>query len=129
MEIKDITIFRKLMQLTLSDNDSEALLALRKANALLLKYNNNWEDFINGRVKGSAAAQQYTGGSSGIAPHIIDEAFDFLLRTLDKRNTFRSFIESLHTQWEEKAWLSDKQMSALMKAFEMRSKTDWADVS
>lgn len=38
--------FVKLMMLTMSENDGEALVALRKANAMLAAADVNWEEFL-----------------------------------------------------------------------------------
>jgi hypothetical protein len=40
----------KLMKLTASTNDSEALLAIRKANEQLQKFGGDWERLLQGRV-------------------------------------------------------------------------------
>lgn len=40
----------KLMKLTASPNDAEALLAVRKANEQLLKFGGDWERLLTGRV-------------------------------------------------------------------------------
>ncbi len=37
---------KKLMQMTQSGNDNEALVALRKANSILSRHKLNWEQFI-----------------------------------------------------------------------------------
>lgn len=44
MTDKEVRLLVKLLSLTMSDNDFEALTAIRKANELLKRYNLSWKD-------------------------------------------------------------------------------------
>lgn len=46
MDDKDIALLQKLLDLTYSDQDGEALLALRKAQSILKKYDGMISDFV-----------------------------------------------------------------------------------
>jgi hypothetical protein len=46
MTQKDMDTLVKLMQLTASENDHEALCALRKANAILARHRVNWAGLV-----------------------------------------------------------------------------------
>lgn len=51
MTLDDFHRLKKLMALTISDFDPEALLALRAANAILIKYELTWERVLSRSVK------------------------------------------------------------------------------
>lgn len=46
----------------------------------------------------------------------IDEMFDLVLMEVDGPAV--GFLEGLHEQWEEKKWLSEKQIAALEKFYD-----------
>jgi hypothetical protein len=50
MSPEDKTRLAKVLNLTQSNIDGEALSAIRKGNSLLKKYNTDWVSFINGAV-------------------------------------------------------------------------------
>jgi hypothetical protein len=49
-ELPNLALLIKLMKLTASSNDSEALLAVRKANEQLIKFGGDWERLLLGKV-------------------------------------------------------------------------------
>jgi hypothetical protein len=49
-ELPNLVLLIKLMKLTASSNDSEALLAVRKANEQLVKFGGDWERLLKGKV-------------------------------------------------------------------------------
>jgi hypothetical protein len=49
-ELPNLGLLIKLMKLTSSSNDSEALLAVRKANEQLVKFGGDWEKLLLGKV-------------------------------------------------------------------------------
>lgn len=111
----DIVKFTKLMMLTTSPHDGEALVALRKANAMLAAMNNNWEDFIQSRVKMTKEAPEPSGEFHREVDEIND-MFEYLDRSVPIRSSFREFVDSLHEWWEENEFLTDKQYIALKNA-------------
>lgn len=119
MNLKDFTTLRKLMMLTTSTNDAEALTALRKANALLLANGVDW-DKVFGRtvtvVNDFEPAEDDVPASQNQARHdkMIDAAFEVLERK-SLRNGAEDFIASLHEQWLTRRSLSEKQQEALFK--------------
>lgn len=106
--------FIKLMMLTASDQDGEALTALRKANAMLAAENKNWEEFIS--EKPDAPNTPRSSGVRYIDPKVIDPLFDKLLRTVPHMSGFRDFVESVHEFWRDERFLTEKQFRALKKA-------------
>ena len=49
-ELPNLEILIKLMKLSASSNDAEALLAVRKANEQLTKFGGDWERLLRGKV-------------------------------------------------------------------------------
>lgn len=47
----NFTLLIKLMGMTTSSNDGEALTAIRKANATIMRFGRTWDDILSGRVK------------------------------------------------------------------------------
>lgn len=108
--------FIKLMLMTTSSHDGECLNAIRMANSMLAKDNLNWREFIEGTVPigtnyRSKNFKRYSGPE-------IDGWFDILLQVIKPTWSFRQFLESVHTDYEQKGWLTEKQYEAIKKAYE-----------
>jgi hypothetical protein len=73
-ELPNLGLLIKLMKLTSSSNDSEALLAVRKANEQLVKFGGDWEKLLLGKVTvigdpfESVAAPKPTYGHTAAPP-------------------------------------------------------------
>lgn len=46
----NLTLLIKLLRMTASSNDGEALIAMRKANELLAKFGGDWDTLLRGKV-------------------------------------------------------------------------------
>lgn len=130
----------KLMMMTTSPHDGEALVAIRKANAILASQNLNWEEFLRGAQPAAednswrtppsrrrSRAQRYTDSYHGdfddsnnfrlhTDPSIIDPMFERALR--NSKGSFKKFIENLEEWWTEKGFLTEKQYNAVKQAAE-----------
>jgi hypothetical protein len=113
-----LTKLIKLMMLTTSEHDNEALTALRMANAMLAAANVNWEEFLTAV---ETTKQQAASSFSNVEPvryddpDDIDPMFDAALRNV-KTGGYREFIESVHEWWETNGFLTEKQYRAIRKA-------------
>lgn len=112
----------KLMMLTTSDNDPEALSALRKANALIASSNMNWEELLKAKVKWPTESQEE---ALRAAPNVygfhktspeIDAMFEKLDRTV--RSNFREFVDDVYTYYQANGGLTARQYQAIRKAYE-----------
>lgn len=123
----------QLMMLTTSDSDGEALVALRKANAMLAEQNMNWEELLRAKVKfarteaGADAAGGRERGTRDRSDRTqrasddeINEWFEVLLREVHPDAPFREFVESVHSFYEQRGYLTPKQESAIRRAYENR---------
>lgn len=139
--------FVKLMMMTSSDIDAEALTALRKANAMLKAEGKNWEELITGLVpmENDRPAREeprprrqartstppwadddgfnydQSDRSSGPSPGSMDYedwvngAFEEALAKVRKGSSFRNTLESIHQWWQDKGFLTQAQLRAVLK--------------
>ncbi|MBX2989124.1 MAG: hypothetical protein KF802_14635 [Bdellovibrionaceae bacterium] len=95
----------KLLNLTASNSDGEALNAIRLANSILRKANRTWSDLISGGV-----ARQDSGPS-------IQEMLEFL-QNCDLHSGTRRFIDSLEDFHSKNGFLTDRQMTKLKEIYQ-----------
>ena len=125
--------------LTTSDQDGEALSAIRKANNILARWNLNWEEFLTRTLKvvhekpkeeskRAAPDEERVDPGPGRARVDDEEAtrvFNWLLANVS--TGFRKFVENIHEQWETEGWMTKRQWEPLKRAYE-RGKGVWEDV-
>jgi hypothetical protein len=137
----DIERLTKLMRMTESAHDGEALNALRLANKILRDANLHWGDVLtpkrndnshlvppskrpgfnkkpNGAAYGRRAERsRYDGGKGRHEDPEIEDWFD----RLDQRQhslDFRMFLSSVRGFWERHGYLTDNQYDAVKRAVE-----------
>ncbi len=121
MALADRDRFIKIMMLTSSPSEGEALNAIRMANGLLMAANLNWEEFLGARGADAGAGAETKPRARKTQRHTsgdIEEMFEGVSQGLDPDSSFYRFIESLHTWWEEHGFLTDKQYEALKNSYE-----------
>lgn len=110
----------KLLNLTRSDNDNEALLAIRRANAIVNKANSSWDVLL--------AAREESRGYDPPPPRRpppppprkkefppVETMLSVCLRQV--KGQARGFIESLAIALDDYGSLTEKQESALRKFY------------
>lgn len=112
MEEKDFVMVRKLLMLSQSDQDGEALGAIRAARKILEKYNLNWEEFLKKIIQ--AAKPAPSAGTPEL--DTIGDILDFVLHHSRGRPHF-DFITSLDDSYNDYGSLTEKQEAALMKFY------------
>jgi|SRR5580700_863352 hypothetical protein len=121
MSVDSFRKLRKLMQLTLSDNDEEALGALRKANALLRAHAYDWNSAFDRLIKVESPVEMAQHQPSQTLRRAdpeaerINNAFEAIEES-DPRGSFADFIASLREQWDRSNRLTVAQKEALFKA-------------
>lgn len=121
MKLDDFAKLKKIMQLTTSDNDAEALSSIRMANAILKKTGLTWEEVFGRTVKVTEEVEAADEVETRVDPkaeakkRAIREAFDVVLGSRISPD-FESFIRSLQRQFNSRGYLSLAQESALMKS-------------
>lgn len=104
------------MELATSDNDHEALSALRKANALIAEEGVTWTRVLDRSI---TIVQEFetAAEADGVDPDEADDMDDLFERALDKAHgDFRNVILDIQAQWERKHWLSPKQRGVVERA-------------
>lgn len=119
----DTTRLIKLLNLTTSPEDGEALSAVRFANALLAKEGKTWEQVLNSSGPSIGDIFSHTWrppANPYVNPALRDREkimrmFDAVLYSV--KSSAREFIESLHEQFLDRGSLSQKQYDALEKFY------------
>jgi hypothetical protein len=125
VKLKDFNRLKKFMQMTFSDADAEALMAVRQANALLKKDNIDWDRVLNkcvtldveeGDHGDDPPSQRPTrGGGHDPWANQIEAAFDAIWAS-EPKGSFRRFVIDVQKQWKEKGRLSENQRTAILDA-------------
>lgn len=116
----------KVMQLTQSSSDGEALAAIRMANAMLAKVNLNWAELIKNdfEVPEDNLIALRAGEHDRTFPPVyeqarqsdIEEIFACLM-TADIEQNFMQVLQSIFSQYNRKRRLSIKQYATICKAY------------
>ncbi len=115
----ELALLKKVMGLTASDADGEALAAIRRANAIMKKHSVSWADFFE-RTVGVAGAtisnltDELRPSSETDLTTMIQNAFDEL-RGVDL-GPFREFMDSIEKQFDKDKYLSPDQRKPLVNA-------------
>lgn len=106
----------KLMMLTTSTNDNEALAALRKANAILAAQSVSWDEFLKG-MKNLVIQEEPKAPKKKKDESDIKEMLQTVLAS-HLSDTGYEFISSLNAFFTEKNFLTEKQEKALRKFYD-----------
>lgn len=129
--LAELDLLKRIMEMTFSTQDGEALAAVRKANKILQKYSLTWAEILTRTVTVAAVpAYEQTYRPSGMTPPSDTEveeeknsakledqirwAFDQLRGNVGE--SFRPFIASLEAQFERTKYLSPAQRKPLFEA-------------
>ena len=129
MPVKDFRQLEKLMMMTTSDVDAEALTALRMANAVLKRHGYTWSGAFRRLVKVEDPLQGYEDVSAASAPaaqpcrdETITQARARHIRhalevaeNSDPRGQRADFVASLREQFDRRGQLTDPQREALFR--------------
>lgn len=127
----DRTRLLKLLAMTTSDNDGEALNAMRKANAYIGSWKMTWEDVLSQeRVmnitlhRAAPSSAPYQGDDSDWnPPHLSDKVvIDTMFRAIfaqprSDNEEFWQFMDSVHNQWQQKGRLTPGQFQAIRRCY------------
>jgi hypothetical protein len=119
----DLKTIISCLNLTQSDNDHEALNAVRGANRVMARLGVTWKDVF---AKIIDQLNQETAAQKPVEPTIQD-ALEKLLEVL-KPNSFRELILDYKTQLKSKGYLSKKQRDVIYNALKKQEKYyEWND--
>lgn len=125
--LAELDLIKRIMGLTFSNQDGEALAAIRKANGILKKYNLTWQEILSrtvtvNHVEAAAPQPMRPPAGNGIDPAgeaitvavQTKRAFDMLRGNLT--GSFAAFIEDLEKQFLRTGYLSPDQRRPLFTA-------------
>ncbi len=114
----------KLMAMTTSDNDNEALAALRLANAMLAREKATWEEVLAPATRTlsvSIRREPYQAEEAWVAPHLRDEVVisAMFAKLFDTAPTpeFMKLLKSVHSRWIKHGNLTQGQYQAIRNAY------------
>lgn len=122
----------KVLALTSSDVDGEALAAIRTANKILAAEGTTWGDLlkepprttINISTGRTPAAGTYKSDEDWVPPHLKDQVIiNMMFRAVyaQPRGTaddFWKFVDSIHERWRKHGNLSQGQYAALKRSYQ-----------
>lgn len=124
----------KVLAMTTSNHDGEALSAVRKANDILKSENLTWSDLLGQArevtitvTRHAAPTTVYEPTESWTPPHLKDKVtLDLMFRTLFDHvppgYEFREFLDSVHAWYRKHGSVTAKQYQALRNAYVRVSK-------
>ena len=125
----------KLMNLSTSDNDHEALLALRNAQRIVTLHNKSWEDLLKKSEQNQLISTTQPQRNSSYSP--IDKPprprarnkqstydlqaylFEFIFQK-DMDTGQKAFVKSLHSFWCRQGELTSKQQDVLERICKLK---------
>ena len=109
-----IELIVKCLELTASDKDGEALLAVRKANALRATLGRTWADMLRGEADANPSPNLNTSTT-----HAIDwpAVFAIIHEWSPPRGSYAKFLDSVEAQYTHNGSLTPKQRQAILRFF------------
>lgn len=118
LSLKEFTTLKKLMALTTSTNDCEALVALRKANAVLAAHQLTWEQVFSRIVKVDGPAIEDVSQTDAPRSSSMEREIEAALQTLvdtTKEGSFRDWVLDMAAKWEKDHYLTQGQREAVLR--------------
>ena len=113
MKLADFKRLKKFMMMTMSGADGEKLMAINRANALLVGEGVDWDRVLDRMVR--LDLERAPPEPPKTDAEAINAAFADI-EASDPRGSFADFIASLRDQWERTGSLSEKQRASLFDA-------------
>lgn len=102
----DVKRLLKLLMLATSDNDHEALVAFRKATALLASHDMTWSDLV------TAPPEKKRQTPQDLVRQQLNDLLELAQEHLLSEST-ETFVRSIANQFAKRGYLSPKQRTAL----------------
>jgi hypothetical protein len=109
----DLERLAKMLELSRSSNDHEALSAIRMANGVLLKHNATWLSLLSiqpAKAKPQPKAARFTATCDD---DIISMMFKLRNYTVDIKEKDLWFVESVDGYWRDQGRLTERQLFTL----------------
>lgn len=109
----DFELLKKVMGMTGSDQDGEALSAVRTANKILKSHKKNWEDVFNSKIFVVQPPRPVEPKTKRGDPE-LEKAFIDLLFRINKTSTFYKFVQNMQKVWLERGSLTPRQRNSIV---------------
>ena len=122
----------KLLGLSQSDNEHEALGCIRAANRLVKEAGMSWEEVLAGPEKSlrvSIGRTPYKAEENWTAPHLKDKVMiDLMFRGVYNQprtgnEDFWRWVDDVNAKWQQYEVLTPNQYTALRKCYQRTLKT------
>ena len=121
MKVRDFLQLKKIMELTFSENDAEALAAIRRAGKVLRDHGLTWDRILSKTV--TIIAEFEPDPERPPRPEdspkqraLYDELLDDAERSANEiGGSAIDFVASVRHHWDIKGWLSKPQVEALKR--------------
>lgn len=117
MKLDDFKRFKGMMERTTSENDNEALVALRAANRLLARENLTWTRVLDRSVSVAVPFESRSTAEGQTDEEEMEALFDVALNKT-KAGSFRDTLQSIYDQWQANGRISPRQRQVVEEAAE-----------
>lgn len=114
MNSKNLDKLKKLLMMTTSDNDHEALQAMRGANKVLASENLTWEQFCKGRIISVTEAPPEPPEREISEDEFVQAAV--IVANADIHGSFERMCASIIDQWNRGKKLTKRQKEIIVDA-------------
>jgi hypothetical protein len=111
----DLLRLAKMLELSRSNNDHEALSAIRMANGVLNKHNATWLSLLAGQAYKAKSEPKPKARRFGATcdEHVVSMLFKLRNYTIDIQERDLAFVESVDTYWRDHGRLTERQLWTL----------------
>jgi len=115
MKLADFARFKKFMELTMSDNEGEALSALRMANKLIKSEGLTWTRVLDRSIQIVPQFEDKNESEHGVTEDELEAMFEAVLD--ESNGSFRDVVQSIYSQWKERGFITPRQREVIVAAF------------
>jgi hypothetical protein len=117
VKLDDFKRLKGMMDRTTSENDNEALVALRAANRLLARENLTWTRVLDRSVQLAVPFESRSTAEGQTDDDEMETLFDAALNGT-KVGSFRDTLQSIYSQWQANGRISARQREVVEEAAE-----------
>lgn len=115
MKLDDFKRFKGMMERTTSENDNEALVALRAANRLLARESLTWTRVLDRSVQIAVPFESASTAAGQTDDEEMEALFDVALNKT-KPGNFKEMLQDIYSQWQTKGRISARQRQVVEEA-------------
>lgn len=119
--LSQIPLLEKMLGMTTSSVDAEALVAIRKVNRMLKEHDITWKDLLSRQI---SAVDSFEPAPATSVEEATNKRVQAALDELRGVNLgkVQEFFDSLDEQWSRQRYLSPDQRRGLFKVYEVHKR-------